>query len=74
MLNKDERESFKNINSMAFEDDLKKVNWNEALPLSEENPNSSFKSFLNITDTTIEKHGPKKPIPKRKLRKIQNYR
>ena len=29
MLNKDEKRPFRNINSMAFEEDLKMVNWNE---------------------------------------------
>ena len=67
MLNKDVKRSFRNINSMAFGGDLKKVNWNEALQLSEENPNFSFKSFLNIVDRLIDKHCPKKPIPKIKL-------
>ena len=66
MLNTDEKRSFRNINSMAFEEDLKRVNWNEALTLSEENPNSSFKAFLNIVDRLIDKHCPKKPIPKTK--------
>ena len=51
---------------MAFEEDLKKINWNKALTLSEENSNSSFKAFLNIVDRLIEKHCPKKPIPKAK--------
>ena len=51
---------------MAFEEDLKRVNWNEALKLSEENPNSSVKAFLNIVDRLIDKHCPKKPIPKTK--------
>ena len=36
---------------MAFEEYLKKINWNEALTLLEENPNMSFKTFLNIVDT-----------------------
>ena len=31
MLNTDEKRSFRNINSMAFEEDLKRINWNEAL-------------------------------------------
>ena len=42
----------------------KKVNWNEALTLSEENPNSSSKSFVNIVDRVIDKHCSEKPIPK----------
>ena len=32
---------------MAFEEDLKMANWNEALTLSEENPTSSFKTFIH---------------------------
>ena len=51
---------------MAFEEDLKKINWNEALTLSEENPNLSFKTFLDIVDRLIDKHCPKKRIPKTK--------
>ena len=39
MLDTDEKRSFRNINSMAFEEDLKRINWNEALILYEENPN-----------------------------------
>ena len=59
MLNTDEKRSFRNIDSMAFEEDLKRINWNQALTLSEENPNFSFKNFL-------DKHCPKKCIPKTK--------
>ena len=59
MLNTDEKRSFRNINSMAFEEDLKRINWNEALTLSEENPNLSFKTFLDIVDRLIDKHCPK---------------
>ena len=66
MLNTDEKRLFRNINSMVFEEDLKTVNWNEALTLSEENPNLSFKAFLNIVDRLIDKHCRKKPIPKTK--------
>ena len=66
MLNADGKRSFRNINSMAFEEDLKRVHWNEALTLSEENLNSSFKAFLNIVDRLIDKHWPKKPISKTK--------
>ena len=44
MVNTDEKRSFRNVNSMAFEEDLKRVNCNEALTLPEENPNSSFKA------------------------------
>ena len=51
---------------MAFEEDLKRINWNEALTLSEENPNLSFKTFLDIVDRLIDKHCPKKRIPKTK--------
>ena len=51
---------------MAFEEDLKKSNWNEALTLSEENPNLSFKAFLNIVSMLIDKHCPKKLFPKTK--------
>ena len=66
MLNADEKRSFRNINSMAFEEDLKKVNWNKALALSEENPYSSFKAFLNIVGRLIDKHCIKKRFPKTK--------
>ena len=34
MVNIDVKRSLRNINSMVFEEDLKKVNWNEALTLS----------------------------------------
>ena len=67
MLKTGEKRSFRNINSMAFEEGLKRVNWNEALTLSEENPNSLFKTFLNIVNRLIDKHCPKKPIPKTKF-------
>ena len=66
MLNTNDKRSFRNINSMAFEEDLKKINWNEALTLSEENPNISFKNFLDIVDRLIDKHCPKKRILKTK--------
>ena len=51
---------------LSFGEDLKRFNWNEALTLSKENSNSSFKAFLNIVDRLIDKHGPKTPIPKTK--------
>ena len=51
---------------MAFEEDLKRINWNEALTLSEENPNLSFKAFLDIADRLIDKHCPKKRTHKTK--------
>ena len=51
---------------MAFEEDVKSINWNEALTLSEENPNLSFKAFLDIVDRLIDKLCPKKCIPKTK--------
>ena len=35
MLNTDEKRSFRNINSKAFEEDLKRNNWIEALTLSD---------------------------------------
>ena len=66
MLNTDEKRSFTNINSMTFEEDLKRINWNETLTLSEKNPDSSFKVFLDIVDRLIDKHFPKKPMPKTK--------
>ena len=52
MLNTDEKRSVRNINSMAFEEDLKRVDWNEALTLSEENPNLSFKGYLRYKTIT----------------------
>ena len=42
MSNTDVKKSFKNVNLMAFEEDLKRVNWNESLTLSEENSNLSL--------------------------------
>ena len=51
---------------MAFEEDLKRINWNEALTLSEENHNLSFKAFLDIVDRLIDKHSPKKNTHKTK--------
>ena len=51
---------------MAFEEDLKRINWNEALTLYEENSNLSFKIFLDIAGRLIDKHCPKKHIPKTK--------
>ena len=73
MLNTDEKRSFRNINSKAFEEDLKRNNWIEALTLSEENPNLSFKAFLNIVDRLIDKHCPKKPIPKQNVKQNLNH-
>ena len=49
---------------MTLEEDLKRINWNEALTLSEENPNLSFKTFLDIAERLIDKHYPIKCIPK----------
>ena len=66
MLNTDVKRSFSNINTMACQEDLKRINWNDALTPSEENPNLPFKSFLNIADRLIDKHCPKKA--KTKLR------
>ena len=57
MLNTDEKRSFRNIDSMAFEEDLKRINWNQALTLSEENPNFSFKIFL--INTALKNASPK---------------
>ena len=73
MLNTDQKRSFRNIISKAFEEDLKRSNWIEALTLSEENPNSSFKAFLNIVDRLIDKHYPKKPIPKQNVKQNLNH-
>ena len=65
MLNTDEKGSFRNINSMAFDEDQKRINWNEALTLSEENP-ILFRTFLDILGRLIDKHCPKKRILKTK--------
>ena len=65
MLNTDEKGSFRNINSMAFGEDQKRINWNEALTLSEEN-SMLFKTFLGILGRLIDKHCPKKRILKTK--------
>ena len=73
MLNTDEKRSFRNINSKAFEEDLKRNNWIEALTLSEENPNLSFKAFLNIVDRLIDKHCPNKPLPKQNVKQNLNH-
>ena len=51
---------------MAFEEDLKKPNWNEALTLSKENPTLPFKTFLDIVDRLIDKHCPKRRKTKTK--------
>ena len=66
MLITDEKISFRNINSVAFEEDLKRINWKEALTMSEENTNLSFKTFLDIVGRLIDKHWPRKHIPKTK--------
>ena len=73
MLNTDEKVSFRNINSMAFEEDLKKINWNEALTLSQENPNLSFKNFLDIVNRLLDKHCPKNASPKQNIKQNLNY-
>ena len=66
MLDANEKISFRNNDSMALEEDLKRINWNEALTLSEENLNLSLKTFLDIVGRLIDKHCPKKRIPKTK--------
>ena len=53
---------------MAFEEDLKRINWNEALTLSEENPNLSFKTFLDIVGRLIDKHCPKNASKKQNVK------
>ena len=68
MRNTDVKKSFKNVNFMAFEEDLKRVNWNEALTLSEENSNLSFKTFLKTVDRLIDKYWSKESSPPKKLR------
>ena len=73
MLDTDEKRSFRNINSMAFEEDLKRINWNEALTLSEENPNLSFKTFLDIVDRLIDKHCSKNAFPKQNIKQNLNH-
>ena len=73
MLNTDEKRSFRNINSIASEEDLKRINWNEALTLSEENPNLSFKTFLDIVDRLIDKHCPKNAFPKQNIKQNLNH-
>ena len=73
MLNTDEKKSFRNINSMAFDEDLKSINWNEALNLSEENPNLSFKTFLDIVGGLIDKHYPKNASPKQNVKQNLNH-
>ena len=50
----------------TFEKDLQRVEWNEVLTLSKEKPNLSFKSFLATVNRFIDKHFPKKAIPKTK--------
>ena len=72
-INADEKRSFRNFNSMGFKEELKRVNGNETLTLSEENPYSSFKAFLNIVDKLIDKHCPKKPILNRKRQTKSNH-
>ena len=68
MLNTNDKRSLRNINSMTFEKDLKKINWNVALTLPEENPNLSFKTFLDIVDRLIDKHCPKNASPKQNFK------
>ena len=51
---------------LAFGEDLKRICWNEALTLSEENPNLSLKTFLDRVDRVIDKHCHKKRISKTK--------
>ena len=63
---KKKKKTFRNINLVAFEKDLKRINWNETLNLSQENCTLSFKSFLDIVGRLIDKHCPKKRIPKTK--------
>ena len=52
-----------------FEKDLQRIKWNEVLRLSKVKPNFSFKSFLATVNRFIDKHFPKKAIPKAKHRK-----
>ena len=53
----------------AFEEHLQRVKWNEVLTLSKEKLNLSFKSFLATVNRFIDKHFPKRAIPKTKHRK-----
>ena len=72
MFNTDENQSFKNINSMAFEEYLKRINWNEALTLSEENTTLSLKTFPDIV-RLIDKHCPKNAPPKQNVKQNLNH-
>ena len=54
-------------------EDLKRINWNEALTLYEENPNLSFKTFLDIVDRLIDKHCPKNAFPKQNIKQNLNH-
>ena len=59
---------------MAFDEDLKKINWNKALTLPEENPDSPFKTFLNIFDRLIDKNiALKNPFPKQNIKQNLNH-
>ena len=58
---------------MAFEEDLKIINWNEALTLSEENSNLSFKTFLDIVYRLIDKNCPKNAYPKENVKQNLNH-
>ena len=63
---------------MAFDEDLKRINWNKAPTLPEENPeenpNSPFKTFLNIFDRLIDKNiALKNPFPKQNIKQNLNH-
>ena len=53
---------------MAFEENLKMVNWNESFTLSEESPNLSFKASLNIVERLFDKHRPRNSSPKQNIK------
>ena len=58
---------------MVFQEDLTRVNWNVALTLHEENPNLSFKSFLNTADRLTGNYCPKNPFPKQNFKQNLNH-
>ena len=46
----------KNLITSYFLKILKKINWNQVLPLNQDNVNITFQSYLNIVNTLINSH------------------
>ena len=44
------------FNNQLFLENFEKINWNQVLPLNQDNVNITFQSYLNIMNTLINSH------------------